>query len=75
MLKQLLLKKLISSQLKGVPPEQQAAVLAAFEKDPDFFMRIAQEADEKTKSGLDRMAAAQEVFAAHQDELKRLLGQ
>ncbi len=58
-----------------MPPEQQAAVLAAFEKDPDFFMKIAQEAEAKTKNGMDRMTAAQQVFAAHQKELKRLLGQ
>lgn len=75
MFKKFLMKQMMERQLKDVPTEQRDMIFAAFEKDPDFFMRLAAEADEKTKSGMDRMAAAQKVFAAHADELRKLMGQ
>ncbi len=75
MFKELLLKKLMERQLAGVPDDQKQMIISAFEKNPDFFMKIAQEAEVKTKSGMDRMTAAQQVFAKHADELKQLLGQ
>lgn len=73
MFKQLLLKKLMESKLKDVPAEQRDMIVAAVEKDPELFMRLAQEIEAKTKSGMSQMDAAQRVFSAHQDELKRLL--
>ena len=75
MFKQLLLRKMMERQLQGVPKEQQEMLLSAIEKNPELFAQIAQEVDHKVKSGMGQMAAAQQVFAAHQDELKRLLGQ
>lgn len=75
MFKQLLLKKLIAGKLKGVPQEQQDLIFGALEKDPELFMRLASEVDAKTKSGMSQGDAARRVFEAHQDELKRLLGQ
>jgi hypothetical protein len=75
MFKEFLMKKMIERQLKDVPAEQRDMIFKAFEKDPDFFMRLAAEADQKTKGGMDKMVAAQKVFAAHADELKKLLGQ
>lgn len=75
MFKEFLMKKMLERQLKDVPPAQRDMIFRAFEKDPDFFMRLAAEADEKAKSGMDRMQAAQKVFAAHADELRKLLGQ
>ena len=75
MFKQLILRKLIQSKLKGVPQEQQDVILDALEKDPELFMRLAKEVETKTKSGMSQMDAAQKVFSAHQEELKRLLGQ
>jgi hypothetical protein len=74
MFKEFLMKKMIERQLKDVPAEQREMVFKAFEKDPDFFMRLAKEAEEKTKNGMNQMAAAQSVFAAHADELKKLFG-
>jgi hypothetical protein len=75
MFKQLLLRKMLAAKLKGVPQEQQDMILGALEKDPDLFMRLAKEVEEKTKSGMSQMDAAQKVFTAHQDELKKVLGQ
>ena len=75
MFKQLLLKKLMQSKLKDMPAEQRDMIINAVEKNPELFMQIAQETDAKVKSGMSQMAAAQQVFAAHQDELKRVLGQ
>lgn len=75
MFKQFLMKKMIERQLKDVAPEQRDMIFKAFEKDPDLFMRLAAEAEEKTKSGMSQMDAAQKVFAAHADELRKLLGE
>lgn len=66
---------MMQRQLAGVPKEQQDMILSAIEKNPDLFMNIAQEVDAKVKSGMSQMDAAQRVFAAHQDELRKLLGQ
>jgi hypothetical protein len=63
----------MESKLKDVPAEQRDMIVAAVEKDPELFMRLAQEIEAKTKSGMSQMDAAQRVFSAHQDELKRLL--
>ncbi len=66
---------MMERQLQGVPKEQQEMLLTAVEKNPDLFMQIAKEADEKVKSGMNQMDAARSVFEAHQDELKKFLGQ
>ncbi len=65
----------MQSKLKDMPVEQRDMIIAAVEKNPELFMQIAQETETKVKSGMNQMAAAQQVFAAHQEELKRVLGQ
>lgn len=65
---------MLERQLKGMPADQRQMVLGAFEKDPDFFMRLAKEAEEKTKAGMNQQMAAQTVFAKHADELRKLMG-
>ena len=51
MFQNFLLKQMLKKQMKGVPPEQQEQILAMIEKNPDFFMKVAQEAQEKIKGG------------------------
>ncbi|MCR4275051.1 MAG: hypothetical protein NUW02_03370 [Candidatus Campbellbacteria bacterium] len=69
----LLLQKLAQKQLEGLPPEQRDMFMRMLEKDPDLFVRIAQEVQEKTNSGMEQMAAAQAVFASHEVELHTLM--
>jgi hypothetical protein len=74
MFKNFLIRKMIERQLGSLPPEQRDMIITAFEKDPDFFMRLAAKVEEKTKSGMGQMEAAQKVFAEHGDEMKKLMG-
>ncbi len=69
----LLLQKLAQKQLEGLPPEQRAMFMRMLEKNPDLFMQIAQEVQEKMASGVEQMAAAQEVFSLHESELRALM--
>ena len=69
------LKQLIKSKLKDVPEAQREMLLSMVEKNPDLFVQIAKEAQEKQNSGMDQMAAMQEVIKNHHDEIRKLIGQ
>ena len=72
-LKNLLMKKMLQSKMKDVPPEQQDKIFAMIEKNPDFFQKIAVEVQEKVKQGKDQMSATMEVMSKYQDDLKGML--
>lgn len=74
-LKSMLMKKMISSQMKGVPQDQQDAILAAVEKNPELFQKIAADIQTEMKKGKDQMAATFAVMPKYQEELKRAMGQ
>jgi len=74
-LKTLLLKKMLATQLKGVPQEQQDMILKAVENNPELFQTIATEMQAEMKKGKDQMAAAMAVMPKYQEELKRVMGQ
>ena len=69
-----LFKAMLKKQMKDVPPEQQEFFLALIEKNPDFFMKIAKEAQEKIKGGMPQQDAMMVVMKEHEAELKTLLG-
>ncbi len=68
--KDLLLKKMMKSQLKGMPEDQQNKIIAAVEKNPKLFSDIASEVQEKIKGGMDQQSATMSVMTAHQKELQ-----
>lgn len=74
MLKKLLLKRMLASQLKDLPKEHQDKFLDAIEKNPELFQKIADAAQIKMKDGKDQMSALMEAAQEHQEELKKLLG-
>lgn len=74
-LKQMLLRKMLKSQLKNVPAAEQERLLTAFEKNPKLFENIAREVQEKMKQGKNQMLATMEVTKKYQQELKDALGQ
>ncbi len=45
------MKQAMKSQLKGLPQEQQDKLLAAMEKDPEFFENIAKQIKQREKEG------------------------
>jgi len=71
--KDLLLKKMLKSQLKGVPEDQQEKIITAVEKNPKLFADIAAEVQEKIKGGMDQQSATMQVMMAHQKELQELM--
>ena len=68
-----MMKKMLQSKMKDVPPEQQDKIFAMIEKNPDFFQKIAVEVQEKVKQGKDQMSATMEVMSKYQDDLKGML--
>jgi hypothetical protein len=71
--KDLLLKKMLKSQLKGIPEDQQNKIIEAVEKNPKLFSDIAAEVKVKMDGGMEQQAATMQVMMAHQKELQDLM--
>ena len=71
--KNLAMKQMLKSQMKGVPEAQQEKILAAIEKNPQFFEDIAKKVQQKVSEGKDQMSATMEVMRENQDELRKLM--
>ena len=71
--KDMLLKKMLKNQLKGMPEDQQNKIIGAVEKNPKLFEDIAKEVQEKIKTGKDQQSATMEVMMSHQKELQNLM--
>lgn len=71
--KDFLLKKMLKSQLKGLPEDQQNMIISAVEKNPKLFQDIALEVQEKVKGGMEQQAATMQVMMAHQKELQEAI--
>ena len=73
MLKEFLIKKMLQAKLKDVPQAEQDKMMAVISKNPELFLKIGKEVEEKAKSGGDKMAVAMEVLKNYQDEIKKLI--
>jgi len=71
--KDLILKKMLKNQLKGMPEDQQNKIIQAVEKNPKLFEDIAHEVEEKVKAGKDQQSATIEVMMSHKKELQDLM--
>jgi len=69
----MLMKKMLKSQMKGVPEQEVDRILEIVEKNPELFQKIGLEIQEKVKGGKDQMAASMEVMQKYQNELKNLM--
>lgn len=72
-LKKMLTNKLMERQLKGLPPAQRDAIMAAVSANPDFFKAMAKEIETEKKSGKSEMAASMEVMRKHQGEIQKIM--
>lgn len=70
--KDFFLKKMLSSQMKGVPQADQDKVFAMLQKNPEIFQKIAMEVQIEMKKGKNQMAATMEVVKKYEDELKSM---
>jgi 2-oxo-4-hydroxy-4-carboxy--5-ureidoimidazoline (OHCU) decarboxylase len=73
MLKEFLLKKMLKSQMKGVPEAEQEKMMKLISENPELFQKIALEVQEKVKGGQDQMSAMMEVMPKYQEDLKKIL--
>ncbi len=73
MIKDFFMKRLLKSQMKGVPEAEQERIIALVEKNPELFQKIAAEMQEKMKGGMDQMSAAMEVMKGHEQEIKKVM--
>ncbi len=74
MFKDFILKQMLKRQMKGVPEAEQEKILKIVTENPELFQKIAAEAQEKIKGGMDQQTAMMRVMQNHQDELKKILG-
>lgn len=72
MLKKMMMRAMMSRQLKGMPKEMQEKVLAMVEKNPEFFEKMAKEIKARTDKGEDQMMAMQSVAKQYQTELQQM---
>lgn len=66
------MKKMLASKLKAMPQAEQEKIMNMVEKNPDLFLKIAQEVKQKITEGKSEMDAAMEVMRSHESELKAL---
>lgn len=74
MLKGFLMKQMVKRQMKGVPEDQQEQIIAMVEKNPDFFMKIANDISERVKGGMSQQDAMMAVMKANEAELRKIAG-
>lgn len=68
------MKKLLESQMKGVPEDQKQMIMEMLEKDPVLFEKIAKEMQAELKAnGNNQMAAAQKVLPKYQAEIMAVM--
>jgi 2-oxo-4-hydroxy-4-carboxy--5-ureidoimidazoline (OHCU) decarboxylase len=72
-IKTFLMKKMLASQMKGVPQAEQDKILTMIEKNPDLFQKIGTKVQAEMKKGKDQMAATMEVVKRYEAELKGLI--
>jgi 2-oxo-4-hydroxy-4-carboxy--5-ureidoimidazoline (OHCU) decarboxylase len=72
-LKTFLMKKMMASQMKGVPQAEQDKLLTLIEKNPELFQKMGLEIQEEMKKGKDQMTAGMEVAKKYENELKKLI--
>lgn len=69
------LKQLLKSKMKDVPAKDQEKIFAMLEKNPKFFQTIAEEVQQKVKSGMEQQKAVMEVINSHKDELQKIMAE
>jgi hypothetical protein len=72
MFKEFLIRKMLKSQLKGVPEAEQEKLIKLITENPQLFQQIATEVQEKVRAGMDQKQATMEVMNFHKDELTKL---
>lgn len=71
-IKDFFMKKMLASQMKGVPQSDQDKVFSMLQKNPELFQKIGLEVQAEVKKGKNQMTATMEIVKKYEDELKKL---
>lgn len=73
-IKNFAVKKMLQSQMKDVPADQQQMIMEMLEKDPTLFEKIAKEMQAELKNnGNNQMQAAMKVLPKYQKEIMSVM--
>lgn len=72
MFKNFIMKKMLQSQTKHLPKDQQEMILGMLEKDPKLFETIALEMQTEMKKGKGQLSAAMVVLPKYKARLEAL---
>lgn len=72
MFKNFIMKKMLASQTKHLPKDQQEMILSMLEKDPKLFETIALEMQAEMKKGKGQLSAAMSVLPKYKARLEQL---
>lgn len=67
-----LMKAMLKKQMKGVPEDQQEAIMAMIEKNPDFFVNLAQDIKKKMDGGMSQTDAVMSVMKENEQKLREI---
>lgn len=73
MFKEFFIKKMLASQLKDMPKDQQEKIIKVVTENPEIFEKIGKEIQEKTSQGKNQMQVAMEIAKKYQNEIKKLM--
>ena len=73
MLKEFLMKKMLKSQMKGIPEAEQDKIIAMVSKNPELFQKIAVEVKAEMDKGVEQQAATMKILQKYQNELKGIM--
>ena len=74
MFQNFMMKAMLKKQMKGLSDAQQESILAAIEKNPDLFMKIAEDVKSSMAQGLSQQDALARAMQEHGEVLKTALG-
>lgn len=72
MIKEFFLKQAVKHGTKNLPKDQQEQLIAAVEKNPELFAKIAKEIEVLKKQGKPEMYATLDVMKKYQKEMQGL---
>jgi len=73
-LKNIAMKKMLQSQMKNVPEDQQQMIMEMMEKKPELFQKITTEMQAELKSnGNNQMSAAMKVLPKYQKDIMEVM--
>lgn len=73
MLKEFLMKKMLKSQMKGIPEAQQDKIIEIVQKNPELFQKIAVEVKAEMDKGTEQQTATIKILQKYQAELKGIM--